>query len=186
MSQTALFFGSFNPIHHGHLGVAKAALQTQRIEQVRFVVTPQNPFKKQADLLPEQQRLALAEKVLENQPNMSVSDVEFHLPKPSYTLDTLRHLIQQDAAASYVLLMGADTFAQIPQWKKGLELLDYEIMIYPRMGFDLPTPGEKRILIDAPFMDISATQVRDKIKAGEAVDHLVSQVVADFLATLQH
>lgn len=185
MSQTALFFGSFNPIHHGHLGVAKAALQSQRIDHVTFVVTPQNPFKKQTDLLPEQQRLELASKVLANQPNMSVSDVEFHLPKPSYTLDTLHHLMQQDPTAQYVLLMGADTFAQIPQWKKGVALLGYDIMIYPRLGFELPTSSEKRILLDAPFMDISATQVRDKIKAGEAVNHLVSQVVADFLATLQ-
>lgn len=186
MSQTALFFGSFNPIHHGHMGVAKAALQSRRIDHVTFVVTPQNPFKKQVDLLPEQQRFELAKKVLENQPKMSVSDVEFYLPKPSYTLDTLHHLFQIDPSAGYVLLMGADTFSQIPQWKKGLELLDYDIMIYPRLGFDLPTPGEKRILLDAPFMDISATQIRDKIKAGEPVDHLVSRVVAEFLATLHH
>ena len=186
MSQTALFFGSFNPIHHGHLGVAKAALQTQRIDHVTFVVTPQNPFKKQADLLPEQQRLELANEVLADEPQMSVSDIEFYLPKPSYTLDTLEHLMEQDPLVQYVLLMGADTFAQIPQWKKGVELLDYDIMIYPRQGFELPPLGEKRILLDAPFMDVSATQIRDKIKTGEDVDHLVPQVVAAFMASLQH
>ena len=184
MSRTALFFGSFNPIHHGHVGVAKAALQTQQVDHVTFVVSPQNPFKKQADLLPELHRLNLAQKVLKDRPNMSVSDVEFALPKPSYTLDTLNFLTGKTPTTQYVLLMGADTFAQIPQWKNGEQLLKYKMMIYPRLGFELPAPNENRILLDAPIMEISATQVRDKIKAGEEVDHLVPDVVAEYLATL--
>lgn len=184
MSRTSLFFGSFNPIHHGHLGVAKAALQTQQVDHVTFVVSPQNPFKKQADLLPEHHRLTLAQQVLKDLPNMSVSDVEFTLPKPSYTLDTLNFLTDKNPTAQYVLLMGADTFAQIPQWKNGERLLKFKMMIYPRQGFELPAPNENRILLDAPIMEISATQVRDKIKTGEEVDHLVPDVVAEYLATL--
>ena len=117
MSRTALFFGSFNPIHHGHLGVAKAALQTQQVDHVTFVVSPQNPFKKQADLLPEHHRLNLAQQVLEDRPNMSVSDVEFALPKPSYTLDTLNFLTDKNPTAQYVLLMEQTLLPRFPNGK---------------------------------------------------------------------
>ena len=105
MKRTALFFGSFNPIHHGHLNVARAAIETGKIKEVIFIVSPQNPFKRDVDLLPEQQRLDLVSSVISGEEQMTFSDVEFQLSRPNYTINTLRHLDVSPESNTHTLLM---------------------------------------------------------------------------------
>ena len=143
MKRTALFFGSFNPIHHGHLNVARAAIETGKIKEVIFIVSPQNPFKRDVDLLPEQQRLGLVSAVLSREEQMTCSDVEFKLSRPNYTINTLRHLDILPDSNTHTLLMGADIFVQMKTWQAAAELFSHDLMMYPRAGWPLPEGSDK-------------------------------------------
>ncbi|MEC7173781.1 MAG: nicotinate (nicotinamide) nucleotide adenylyltransferase [Bacteroidota bacterium] len=181
MKRTALFFGSFNPIHHGHLNVAQAAIDTGKIKEVIFIVSPQSPFKSDVDLLPEQQRLRMVSSVLSSQKQMTCSDVEFQLSRPNYTINTLRNLNVFPGSNTHTLLMGADVFAQIKSWQNAEEILSHDFMIYPRGGWEIPDESDKITLLDSPMMSISATMIRQKVKQQEEISHLVPEEVAAFL-----
>lgn len=185
MKRTALFFGSFNPIHLGHLHVARSALNTKKIDQVVFVVSPQNPFKREVDLLPESQRLDLVSRVVANEEAMVCSDVEFHLPRPNYTINTLHHLGVLPGKDTHMLLMGADIFAQMKTWQGAEEMLSHELMIYPREGSTLPKASDKRTLLEDPLISISATIIRQKLEANQEISDLVPQEVANFFYATQ-
>lgn len=180
MKRTALFFGSFNPIHYGHLNVARAAIETGKIKEVVFIVSPQNPFKRDVDLLPEQQRLGLVSSVLSREKEMTCNDVEFQLPRPNYTINTLRYLHVLPETNTHTLLMGADIFIQMKTWQGAAELLSHDLMIYPREGWQLPEQSDKIKLLDSPMISISATLIRQKVEQQEEINSLVPKEVASF------
>ena len=171
--KTGLFFGSFDPIHIGHLIIANHFAQNAGLDQVWFVVSPQNPLKDSRELLDQQHRLNMVQLAIENNTSLQACDIEFHLPKPSYTIDTLHELKNKFPENTWVLIMGADTVDTLPKWKNYEELVsDYEMVVYPRPNYPIDpsklSPGIK-LIHDVPVIDISATYTRTVIKAGTIV-----------------
>jgi nicotinate-nucleotide adenylyltransferase len=179
--KVGLYFGSFNPIHHGHLLIASYVLNHTELQQVWFVVSPQNPLKPAASLLNEYHRLYLVQLSVEGEKNLKASDIEFKLPKPSYTIDTLTYLQEKYPQHEFSIIMGSDSFQNLPRWKNSEWLLQhYPIYIYTRPGFEkLPAyPGAKAIhWLDAPLLPISSTDIRKNIKEGRSIRYLVPEAV---------
>ncbi|SHI35016.1 nicotinate-nucleotide adenylyltransferase [Cruoricaptor ignavus] len=185
--KTGLFFGSFNPIHIGHLILANYILENSDMQELWFVVSPQNPFKEKKSLLDDMTRLDLVERALRNYEKMRVSNVEFSLPKPSYTIDTLTYLKEKFPNHSFALIMGEDNLAGLPKWKNA-ELLvkNYQIIVYPRYFEKSETlesyeEHENITLIDAPIIELSATQIRQMIKDGKNVRPMLPPEVFDYI-----
>jgi nicotinate-nucleotide adenylyltransferase len=176
-----LYFGSFNPIHHGHLLIAEYVLQHTGLRQVWFVVSPQNPLKPSATLLNEYQRLYLVQLAIEGESDLKVSDIEFKLAKPSYTVDTLAYLGEKYPTNEFSIIMGSDSFQNLPKWKNYDWLLrNFALYIYKRPEHEkLPIyPGAKSIcILDAPLLPISSTDIRKKIKEGLSIRYLVPDAV---------
>lgn len=172
-----VFGGSFNPIHVGHIGLARQIMQKARLDEVWFIVSPLNPFKKSAtDLLDDRLRLLLARKALEGEPGLVASDYEFHLPKPSYTWNTLQHLQADYPACSFVLIVGADNWRAFDRWAHPDYILaNFEIAVYARKDCpvdeaSLPA-GVK--LVDAGLYPVSSTEIRRRAHEGKPVSGLV-------------
>jgi len=178
-----LYFGSFNPIHHGHLIIANHIQQETELDNVWFVVSPQNPLKPQKGLLNEYHRLYLVQLAVEGENKLKAVDIEFRLPKPSYTADTLTYLEEKNPGNEYSVIMGSDSFQNIHKWKNFEFILkNYQIYIYQRQGFnvDMSTYPEARIIIvKAPLLEISATHIRDSIKEGKSIRYLVPDKVKE-------
>lgn len=163
--KVGLYFGSFNPIHVGHLIIANHFQQFTDLDQVWFVVSPQNPFKEKKSLANEYNRLEMVELAIKDFPNLRASNIEFFLPKPSYTVDTLIHLEEKFPGFEFSLIMGSDNLVGIHKWKNADVLLDqYKIYVYPRPGFDATITNVNIEIVEAPLMDISSTFVRNAIK----------------------
>lgn len=160
MKRVALFFGSFNPIHNGHLHMAQEVLKQNKADEVQFVLSPQNPFKERKTLLPEHHRWAMLQLALEPFPLLIPNDVELHLPKPSYTATTLKTLQKQNPDNNYSLLVGADTAKSLPTWHMAEYLLKFPLWIYPRKGVSLAEFPAEQQLSDVSMQDISATDIR--------------------------
>jgi nicotinate-nucleotide adenylyltransferase len=179
-----LLFGSFNPIHVGHLIVANTMAETTDLDKVWLVVSPQNPFKKQKDLLHEFDRLDMAEKAIFDNAKLSVSDVEFAMSRPSYTIDTLRVLQEKYPQHSFVLIMGEDNLADFPKWKSYQDILDnYGLYVYPRphsKPSELKQHPQVR-MVEAPLLDISATFIRKCVRAGASVRYLLPDEVERYI-----
>lgn len=176
-----LYFGSFNPIHIGHLIIASYIANNTDVQQVWFVVSPQNPFKQSSTLLNEYHRLHLVNLAVENDSNLRVSDIEFRLPKPSYTSDTLIHLKEKYPQHIFCIIMGSDSFQNIDKWKNS-EILkrDYEFFIYKRTGYEVNLKENMNLtLVDAPLLEISATQIRQSIKSNKSIRYLVPEKVRE-------
>jgi nicotinate-nucleotide adenylyltransferase len=175
-----LYFGSFNPIHTGHLIIASHIADYSDLNQVWFVVSPQNPLKHSTSLLNEYHRLHLVQTAVEGDPRFRVTDVEFKLPKPSYTIDTLTYLQEKYPSNVFTVIMGTDSFQNISKWKNDeLLLKNHSFVLYPRPGFEVTSlPGNVQ-LIDAPLLEISATAIRRKIKEGKSVRYLVPDNVRE-------
>lgn len=181
-----LLFGSFNPLHNGHLAVARFFAQQTDLDSVWLVVTPQNPLKDAQGLMPDQKRLSLVEKVTAQDPLLECCRVEFDRPAPHYTYDTLHHLKQQQPEHQWVLLMGSDLLAELPHWKNYTQLLEeFQIYVYPRPSLK---KTEKVIAehphvhyFQAPLMDISATQIRAKIEQGMSVAKEVPEAILSYI-----
>jgi len=181
--KTGLFFGSFNPIHNGHLMLAKYILNEYDLNEIWFVVSPQNPLKDKKSLLDEHHRLQLVRLAIEDEPKFKASDIEFKLDKPSYTINTLVHL-KEKYNRPFVLLMGADSAASIKKWKNYEAILDqYEIYVYPRPGDDVNAILKHKNLrvISAPQIELSATYIRQAIKAKKDVRFLLSEKVYTYV-----
>lgn len=174
-----LYFGSFNPIHHGHLIIAKFMTQNTSLDQVWFVVSPQNPFKTTSSLLNEYHRLHLVRIAIEGEFELKASDIEFHLPKPSYTVDTLAYLGEKYPQHSFSVIMGSDSFQNLPKWKNAEVIMNrYPLYIYTRPGFEVPLPQSGNVtVVDAPLLQISATHIRDLQKQGKSIRYLVPDAV---------
>jgi len=176
-----LYFGSFNPIHHGHLIIANHILHKEALDQVWFVVSPQNPFKENKTLLNEYQRLHLVNLAIEGERGFRVSDIEFGLPRPSYTIDTLTYLGEKYPEHEFKIIMGSDSFQNIGKWKSGNYILEnHEIIVYPRPGHSMN--AEKRDNVhwaEAPLLEISSTEIRQKIKKRESIRYWVPNNVME-------
>ena len=176
-----LYFGSFNPIHHGHLLIASYILQHTELKQVWFVVSPQNPLKPAASLLNEYHRLYLVQLAIEGENNFKASDIEFKLPKPSYTVDTLTYLQERYPTNEFAIIMGSDSFQNLPKWKNYNWLLQhYPIYVYKRPEHEhlLAYPNAKGVhVLNAPLLPISSTEIRKDIKAGKSIRYLVPETV---------
>lgn len=176
-----LFFGSFNPIHHGHLMVASFVANHTELKQVWLVVSPQNPHKTQASLLNEYDRLHLAQIAIENDSQLRVSDIEFRLPKPSYTIDTLTYLQEQFPQHEFYVIMGGDSFQNLPKWKNFEALVkNYKFIVYKRPGFEhVQNYGASVQFLDAPMLELSATLIRNNCKNGITIKYLVPEKVRE-------
>lgn len=178
-----LYFGSFNPIHHGHLVIANYILQHAHLDQVWFVVSPQNPLKRSATLLNEYHRLHLVRLAVEGESKLRASDIEFKLPKPSYTVDTLAYLQEKYPNDEFSIIMGSDSFQNLPKWKNHQWLIkNYPIYVYRRPEHEqLPDyPGARGVeIVDAPLLPISSTDIRSKLKTGQTVRYLLPDSVLE-------
>jgi len=176
-----LYFGSFNPIHHGHLLIATYLLQNTSLQQVWFVVSPQNPLKPAASLLNEYHRLYLVQLAVEGEKDLKAVDIEFKLPKPSYTVDTLAYLQEKYPNNEFSIIMGSDSFQNLPRWKNADWLLrNYSLYVYKRPEHEtLPVyPGAKDIhVLNAPLLPISSTHIRKNIKEGKSIRYLLPESV---------
>ncbi|MEY3946132.1 MAG: hypothetical protein RJB03_838 [Bacteroidota bacterium] len=175
-----LYFGSFNPIHNGHLIIAQHFLEETDLEKIWFVVSPQNPFKQNHSLLNEYHRLFLVQKAIEGETNMKAVDIEFSLPKPSYTIDTMTYLEEKYPEHQFCIIMGSDSFQNLEKWKSGsLIMTRYPIYIYVRSGFEVDQQKitENIVVLKAPLLDISASLIRKKIGEGKSVRYLIPDAV---------
>lgn len=191
MKKVGLFFGSFNPIHIGHLILANYILENTDMDELWFVVSPQNPFKDKKSLLKDHNRLDMVERAVKNYPKMRASNVEFSLPKPSYTIDTLTYLHEKFPNNSFSLIMGEDNLASLNKWKNAETLIkNHQIIVYPRI-FEGDTSAsqsasdmrnyENISLIKAPIIELSATEIRNMIKDGKNVRPMLPPEVFEYL-----
>lgn len=186
MATVGLFFGSFNPIHTGHLIIASYMAHYTDLDEVWLVVSPHNPLKRKDTLINMYDRLEMVNLALEPAENIRSSTVEFSLPQPSYTVDTLTHLKEKYPDNAFVLIMGSDNLASINKWKNHEILLrDYRIYVYPRPGFaaDEWKNHPAVTLTDTPLMEFSSTFIRKAVKAGKSVRYFVPDCVLQFIAS---
>lgn len=184
MNKVGLFFGSFNPIHTGHLIIANYMANYTELDEVWFVVSPQNPFKEKKSLANMYDRLEMVNLAIAGSEKLHASDIEFHLPQPSYTIDTLAHLSEKYPAKSFSLIMGADNLQGLGKWKNVEVLLrDYKIVVYPRPGYEQAALGDHPSvsLTDTPLMEISSTFIRNSLKSGNSVRFFTPDSVIDFM-----
>jgi len=167
----AIFGGSFNPIHNGHIAIAKAILEQRALDEVWLMVSPQNPLKRDdSDLLADNLRLEMAQKALKSVEGVKACDYEFHLPKPSYTWNTLQHLSIDYPDHTFLLLVGGDNWAHFERWRHWKDILrHYDTIVYPRDNH-LGT-------IDVPLLPVSSTEIRRRVKSGESLDGLVPESI---------
>lgn len=184
--KTGVFFGSFNPIHIGHLIIANSMLELAGLDKVMFVVSPQNPLKHRSNLIPSYDRLEMVRRAIYNHFQFEVSDIEFKMPKPSYTIDTLSYLYDKHPEREFSLIIGQDNLVQLPQWKNHDKILEfYKLLVYPR-----PNAGETPILqhenvtmFEAPIMEISASFIRENVRKGRSIKYLVVPEVEEYILT---
>lgn len=176
-----LYFGSFNPVHVGHLIIANHVANNTDLNQVWFVVSPQNPFKNSAGLLNEYHRLHMIKSSIDGENKLRASSVEFKLPKPSYTVDTLAYLKEKHPEHAFSIVMGSDGFQNLDKWKNFEVIVkNYPIYIYKRPGFEVKKDwGAKTTLLDAPLLEISSTRIRDMVKEKKSIRFLVPDAVME-------
>lgn len=176
-----LYFGSFNPIHTGHLLIANYAANETDLNQVWFVVSPQNPFKQSASLLNEHNRIHLIRLAIDGEPKLRASKVEFGLPKPSYTCDTLAYLTERYPEHEFCILLGSDGFKNLDKWKNYISIVqNYALYIYKRPGFEITETYNSKIkILEAPFLQISATHIRNLIKDRKSIRYYVPDIVKE-------
>jgi nicotinate-nucleotide adenylyltransferase len=185
--QIGLFFGSFNPIHFGHLAIANYLVEFSELEQVWFVVSPHNPFKNKSHLLGEYHRLELVNRAIDDDQRFRASSIEFNLPKPSYTIDTITYLKEQYPMHDFRMIMGMDQLASFHKWKNSDELREQiGFQVYPRPGCDrhelLDTPEFE--LVEAPLMEISSSFIRHSIREGKNISYFLHPAVWKYISEM--
>ncbi|MFO7842374.1 MAG: nicotinate (nicotinamide) nucleotide adenylyltransferase [Bacteroidales bacterium] len=181
-----LFFGSFNPIHIGHLAIANYMVEFGGLDEVWLIVSPHNPLKNEETLLDETQRLKMVQLALPENSKIKPSAVEFNLPKPSYTIDTFNYLSDNYPDKQFKIILGTDNFKSFHQWKSYRKILaNYDILVYPRAGYDI---GEYKkypniSLIDAPLLEISSSFIRKSLQNGKNVQYFLPCGIYDYIKT---
>ncbi|MGM0375311.1 MAG: nicotinate (nicotinamide) nucleotide adenylyltransferase [Bacteroidota bacterium] len=186
MTKTGLLFGSFNPIHIGHLALANYLLEYAPFDDLWFIVSPQNPFKNENDLAPPHHRLEMTRLGTNEEPRFFASDIEFQLPRPSYTIHTLRKLSDSYPSHKFSLIIGSDNLQTIGRWIESNEILEhYPLAVYPRPGFPVnKNPSHlsgKTTIFDPPLLDISSTFIREGIRQGKQLRFLVPPGIYDYI-----
>ena len=180
-----LFGGSFNPIHNGHVWLAKALLRETGLDEVWFMVSPQNPLKQNRQLLDDNQRFRLVQLALKDEPRLRPCDYEFHLPKPSYTWNTLQALKKDFPMHRFTLLIGGDNWQLFDKWYRYEDLLrEYLIVVYPRQDAnpgDMQTASPNVTFVKVPFINVSSTMIRERLRLGKNVRGLVPGPVASVI-----
>ena len=175
-----LFFGSFNPVHNGHLIIANYMLENSDLEQVWMVLSPQNPFKQNNTLLNEYHRLYLMQLAIEGEQHIKAVDIEFKLPKPSYTINTLAYLEEKYPMHEFSIIMGADSLQNVEKWKSGDVIIKrYPIYVYNRPGIEIHnTPAQANIIrTESPLIEISSSMLRKMIKEKRSIRYYVPDSV---------
>ena len=194
MKSVGLFFGTFDPIHKGHEAIADFFLKNF-FDEVWFVVTPENPHKKKKNLLADYHRLAMVRIAVEDNSKLKASDIEFGLPKPSYTVYTLQALTEKYPDHAFTLIMGEDNLRSLHKWKNYEQIIErFSILVYPRVQTiqeiekEIKISGDNKLLdlpnvnmTDAPIMKISSSFIRNMIKEGKEVKYLLSEPVFKYL-----
>ena len=184
MIKTGIFGGSFNPIHNGHISLARQLKEKAGLDEVWLMVSPQNPMKRQTDLLSDEARLQMARLALKHEPGIIASDYEMHLPKPSYTWLTLQSLSLDYPDRQFVLMIGGDNWAIFHRWFHADDILqNYQVVVYPRRD---ERPVEKTLpagvtIVEAELLDVSSTEIRQRIREGRSIQKLVPPSVAAFI-----
>lgn len=187
MRNIGLFFGSFNPIHMGHLVIASSMLAHTDMDEVWFVVSPQNPLKERRTLLPDRQRLDMVRRAIEDEPRMRACDAEFDLPKPSYTVLTLAHLGEKYRDKKFSLIMGSDNLDTFDRWRNYDYILDhYDIFVYPRPDHDGGRfANHPHVhMVNTPMMDISSTYIREMLRQKKDIRFLVPDLVYQYIQSM--
>jgi nicotinate-nucleotide adenylyltransferase len=193
MPKIGLYFGSFNPIHIGHMAIAGYMTEFAGLDQVWFVVSPQNPLKKKETLLADHQRLYMVQLATGDNDRIKASDIEFKLPIPSFTIDTLTYLKEKYVNYEFCLVMGSDNLYTLHKWKNAAELVSkYPIYVYPRPETNKPVSGLlDQILLsadihhaNAPLMEISGTFIRSSIKKGKDMSYFLSPAVWKYIVEM--
>lgn len=179
-----LFFGSFNPIHTGHLAIASYMVEFTDLTELWFVVSPHNPLKEKSSLLADHHRLALANEAIGNDPRFRVSNIEYKLPQPSYTIHTLAHLEEKYPERQFVLVGGTDMLPSFHKWKNWETILEYyRLYLYPRHDSDKHelTVHPSVTLVNAPRMDISSSFIRESIRQGKNMAYFLPDKVLKYI-----
>ena len=176
-----LYFGSFNPIHIGHLIIANHVLNETSINKIWFIVSPQNPFKESKTLLNEFDRLHLVRLATQDDNRIKCSDIEFNLPKPSYTSNTLAFLSEKYPEHQFSLIMGSDSYQNLDKWKNYETIINnYPVYVYKREGYEIKKTFDKEaVILNAPIIQISASQIREHIRSAKSIRYLVPEIVRE-------
>jgi len=189
MKKVGVFSGSFNPVHIGHLALANWLCEYENLSEVWFLVTPQNPLKKDLRMLDFQYRYAMTQAAVSGYSRFRVSDFEKHLPQPSYTIDTLRLLKQAYPECFFHLIIGADNWEILEQWKDAASLVEeFPVLIYPRLGYNRPVPSHQAIVrrVDAPLLEISSSFIREAIREGRDIRFFLPEPVRDKITHIKN
>lgn len=187
MKKVGLYFGSFNPIHIGHLAIGNYFAEFSELDEVWFVVTPQNPLKKKESLLDDRHRYRIVSEAIEGYPKFKVSDIEFKLPQPSYTVNSLAYLKEKYPKVEFGLILGSDNLSTFHKWKNYEEILNqYHLYVYPRPGYE---GGELLLhehvsMVNAPQMDISSSFIRKAIKEGKDVRYMLNEKAYNYISEM--
>ncbi len=182
-----LFFGSFNPIHNGHMMLANYMVEFTDLQKLWFIVSPQNPLKEKKSLLQEHHRLDMVIKAIDDDPRFEVSDIEFRMPKPSYTIDTLTRLSERNPNTAFSLIVGMDSLENIHKWKNYEVLLQsYRLLVYPRSGFTggdhLNHPSVQ--LVDAPKIEVSSSFIRRAVSVGKNIFWFMPPKAYEYMSSM--
>ena len=184
--RTALFGGTFNPLHNGHLTIARSVLEQGLADEVWMLITPCNPWKKDQILLDDRLRYNMVRDAVKDIHGIEASDYEFNLPKPSYTANTLRHISADYPDREFILTIGADNWVKFDNWRESDFILsNYRIIVYPRSGFEIKDIPQGVTELNCPLVDVSSTDIRSKIQAGEPINEMVPASVARTIADLK-
>ncbi len=182
--KVGLYFGSFNPIHVGHLVIANYMVQFTDLNKVWLVVSPHNPLKIKSSLLADNHRLAMVRRAVENNPKLKACDIEFKLSQPSYTIHTLLHLKEKYPTYEFALIMGSDNLETFHKWKNYLEILkNHTLYVYPRPGYEGGNLAQHKnvVFVIAPVMELSSTQIRNAIKEKKDVRYMLTESVYEYV-----
>ncbi len=183
---TGLYFGSFNPIHIGHLAIANYIVEYANLKELWFVVSPHNPLKNKQTLLPDYQRLDIVNRAIEGYDKFQASSIEFTLPQPSYTIDTLAYLEEKYPNKEFYLIMGEDNLCTLHKWKNYEQILNRKILVYPRPNSpqsDLHT-HQNVSMVNAPIMEISSSFIRQAIKEGKDIRYFVPDKAWQYISEM--